>query len=401
VENAARAGAFAVLLYGDRLPPGALGLDQNVAVPVAGVPSRAALLLDAALRSRVSVSVSLGAPGSHASSTVAQVAGFSSTGFAYDGGLKPNLAGPGVALGTAEPGVNLDGSPAFGTVNGSSAAAATVAGAAALLAHARPGLDAPGLRSVLVDSARPLPGESVAAEGAGLVDVGAAAAAEVATDPVGLSFSSTGERRTVRLRNISPRNLLVVVTAGRTAPLSVTPRRLELRRGGVAAVTVSVRPGRLPPPGRLVHGALRIQPRGGQPVRVPWGAMRRRPRGALIRSVSLRDTASVPSEASPAFLSIRAGRILPPAEVQAISRLDIELWNSRGKRLGLLARLRDALPGLYQFGLTGRGPAGQLLGHGRYRIRLVAVPTDGGHATVRGMDFVIGRRPKVAVPKAP
>ena len=42
-------------------------------------------------------------------------------------------------------------------------------------------------------------------------------------------------------------------------------------------------------------------------------------------------------------------------------RLDVELRTAGGKRLGLLARLRDLLPGRYAFGLTGHGPTGQLL----------------------------------------
>src|SRR4029078_2615471 len=46
------------------------------------------------------------------------------------------------------------GTARYGTLSGSSAAAAVVAGAAALLAEARPDLDAAGLRGALVTSAR-------------------------------------------------------------------------------------------------------------------------------------------------------------------------------------------------------------------------------------------------------
>ena len=45
--------------------------------------------------------------------------------------------------------------------------------------------------------------------------------------------------------------------------------------------------------------------------------------------------------------------------------------------LGLLARLRDVLPGSYAFGLTGRGPGGGALARGPYRLRVVAIPPDG------------------------
>ena len=82
-----------------------------------------------------------------------RVASFSSSGLAFDGRVKPDLVAPGVGLATSDPGANADGSPRFVTVNGSSAAAATVAGAAALLAQARPSLGASALAGLLVGTA--------------------------------------------------------------------------------------------------------------------------------------------------------------------------------------------------------------------------------------------------------
>jgi hypothetical protein len=60
-----------------------------------------------------------------------------------------------------------------------------------------------------------------------------------------------------------------------------------------------------------------------------------------------------------------------------------------GDDLGLLARLRDLLPGRYAFGLTGRGPGGNVLPKGVYTLRLVAVPTDDSKATRRSVTFRI------------
>jgi len=76
-------------------------------------------------------------------------------------------------------------------------------------------------------------------------------------------------------------------------------------------------------------------------------------------------------------------------EIQPLDRLEITLWNKAGARLGLLARLRDVLPGTYQFGLTGRSPAGALLDRGRYRLKIVADPVAPGPATVRWVGFTI------------
>ena len=75
-------------------------------------------------------------------------------------------------------------------------------------------------------------------------------------------------------------------------------------------------------------------------------------------------------------------------EVHPVSRLDVWLWRGRN-RLGLLARLRDLLPGRIAFGLTGRGPDGTVLPHGAYRIELVAAPTGDGPTTTRTIGFRI------------
>ena len=74
--------------------------------------------------------------------------------------------------------------------------------------------------------------------------------------------------------------------------------------------------------------------------------------------------------------------------MQPVARLDAELWRN-GERLGLLARLRDLVPGKYAFGLTGRDSDGNRLPAGSYTIRLVAVSTAGGPATRQSVRFRI------------
>ncbi|MGZ4319088.1 MAG: S8 family serine peptidase, partial [Gaiellaceae bacterium] len=148
IEDAVQAGARAVVVYGTELPAGGLGLDEQVDVPVVSVPGRVGGLVASALSARRSAVVSIGLPETAVNGSAEQIAPFSSRGLAYDARVKPDLAAPGVVLATAEPGRNDDGSPRYGTVNGSSGAAAVVAGAAALLAQLRPGLGAPDLRSL-------------------------------------------------------------------------------------------------------------------------------------------------------------------------------------------------------------------------------------------------------------
>jgi hypothetical protein len=95
-----------------------------------------------------------------------------------------------------------------------------------------------------------------------------------------------------------------------------------------------------------------------------------------------------PSDAAPALLSFVAGSVAEGG-VQPLTRLDLELWSPDGGRIGLLARLRDVLPGRYSFGVTGRDPTGQVLPSGNYQLRLLAYGTEPGPPTVRTLPFTI------------
>src|SRR5207237_1246885 len=126
-----------------------VGLDESTPIPAVSVPVDVAHALLDRIRSGVQTTLSLGAVHTESNAGEGRVMGFSSTGLAFDGRVKPEVVAPGVALETAEPGANADGSARYGTVNGTSAAAALVAGSAALLAQARPDLDADALKSLL------------------------------------------------------------------------------------------------------------------------------------------------------------------------------------------------------------------------------------------------------------
>jgi len=94
-----------------------------------------------------------------------------------------------------------------------------------------------------------------------------------------------------------------------------------------------------------------------------------------------------PSDAAPALLTFQAGRLIVN-QIVPVGRLEIRLSGPDGP-LGLLARIRDVLPGSYAFGLTGRSPAGDVLGKGDYVLRLAAYPTDGGPPSVQAVRFTI------------
>jgi hypothetical protein len=113
---------------------------------------------------------------------------------------------------------------------------------------------------------------------------------------------------------------------------------------------------------------------------------------SLLGRLELSANSFKPSAGSPAVLAFRAGRLSRVSgrtQVEPVVRLDIQLRSAGRKPLGLLARLRDLLPGRYAFGLTGRGPNGHVLRRGRYRLRVVAWPPGGGPAVWRSIRFRI------------
>lgn len=408
VQRAARAGAVAVFLYGAGPPPGALGSAEGSSVPVLTLPRQIGQPLAEAVRDGARVYVTVGPTRVVRNDSSGRVAPFSSRGLAFDGRLKPDLVAPGVGLLAAEPGFSDRGARRFATVNGSSVAAAVVAGAAAVLAQARPRVDAVTLKGLLIAAADAVRGDPVAAQGAGLLDLGAAAAREFVSDPPTLALGLIGRPGAVEgslvLRNVSPRRLILGVSPGPQSPrhsvsVRVRPSRLELPAGGSAVVHVHAAVRLLPPSLGAIQGTLVVAPYAGAEIRVPWTIGIRSARLALLTGVRLSDTSFAPSDASPVVLAFQAGRLLSDgtgASVQPVSRLDIELWDettTRPARLGLIARLRDLLPGRYAFGLTGRDPHGKVLPAGRYRVRLIAFPTVRTAPTRRSVVFTV-EKPK-------
>jgi Subtilase family len=383
---ASAAGAGALLLYGDSLPAGSLRFSAQESSPVVVVPTAPALELLAAQHAGLDVGVAIGPARRASNTTRGDVADFSSRGLAFDGSVKPNVAAPGVSVATSEPGVSADGSPNFGTVNGTSAAAATVAGGAALLAQMRPALDGASLQSLLVGYAEP-GGASATEAGAGTFRLGASAVGEVAAQPTTLGFGIWGGpkwhgTRTLVVRNVSSRRLqLSVSVISNVNPealgFTVIPDRLVLGIGDAARVKVRiVAPS--PPGATTVTGVIRIAAAGSETLRVPWALGFQKPPTNLIAHASLNPRSFKQSDTRPAVLTVQAGNVVRQGdalEVQPVSRLDVLLYTAGGRFIGLLTRLRDVLPGSYSFGITGRGPTSAPLQPGAYELRLAAWPT--------------------------
>ncbi len=383
VEEATSAGALAVLVDGP-LPAGAFSLDVPAGVPVIGLAAPVVAEMRAMIAAGVPVTVAVGNVEVATREGGGSIAAFSSRGLVLDGGLKPSLAAPGVSVPTSEPGRGDDGEVRFGTISGTSAAAAVTAGVAAVLAQGRPGLGARALHGLLVGSAQRSDLDP-AASGAGVVDLRAAVQQEVFAEPslisFGVAIGSSGAERILRITNTSTRRVAVSVGTAAIAPkgveITVDPQRVRIRAGRSAEVVVRADTADLSPEAGAATGELVLRIADSPEVHVPW-AVAVPDDVDLVSRLTLETTGTRLSDATPAALSFVAGSVAatPDPQVRAVELLEVELWR-RGTRVGLLARRRELLPGRYTFGLTGRGPTGERLARGTYAIRLVAHPGDG------------------------
>jgi hypothetical protein len=358
------------------------------------------------------IRVSIAANDQVSNDAAGRVAPFSSQGPAFDGSVKPDLVAPGVAIPTADAGTAADGTPRYATVTGSSAAAAAVAGVAALLAEARPDLDAAGLAGAIAGTATPLTvdglPESVTLQGAGLVDASAAATTEIVVDagPTVPGDERSGvwaSQRTLRITNVSDHVLTVAfgfVTSSdsRTTPvLTADPGSIKLESGASGKVVLAVSSLEAP---EGFAGTIVLTGTAGT-MRIPWVvAMAQTKQGRLVSDVVISKTAFAPSLKHPSVVTFRAGRILSGENglgIEPVALLELELRTAQGKRLGVLARLRDVLPGRYSVGLTGRDSDGRILPPGRYVLKVRALGVTAregarGGSSAASVSFTI-RRP--------
>jgi hypothetical protein len=272
-----------------------------------------------------------------------------------------------------------------------------------LLAQARPSLGASALSGLLVGSAQQLPVDPVTHQGAGLVDVGAATAGEVAASPSTLALGrSTGAGWRVKasftLTNLSTRTIHLALgvrtqdEGAAAVDFRVHPAQITLREGKsvlvhLNAITASASSG-----SATADGSVFVAERGGGGIRIPWAIAFGGDNVDLIGSDTLSAKSFGHSDTKPALLALDAGRVLEVAgrpEIRPVQQLDVVLQRADGTAVGLLARLRDVLPGRYTFGLTGRGPDGQLLPPGNYVLRVIAYPVEEGPPDRRRLAFTL------------
>jgi hypothetical protein len=189
----------------------------------------------------------------------------------------------------------------------------------------------------------------------------------------------------VTIRNVSTRRLKVSVgllqlrQGAADVSFSLKPDHFALRPRRAQKVTVLALANNEPTGDRPAEGVIVVRAAGAGTIRIPWAITFGPPSTNLLGAVQLSQRAFKPSDVPPALLTLRAGKVLRSSmgdEIRPVRRLDVDLLRANGERIGLLARLRDVIPGHVAIGITGRDPDGGLLERGVYRLRLTAWPTE-------------------------
>lgn len=173
------------------------------------------------------------------------LAPFSATGPRLgDGGLKPDITAPGVRIVAARANGITARNPVgehYQRINGTSMATPHVSGAAAILAQANPGWDADELKTVIMQTARPNPRLSPYEQGAGMLDIAAAANVSVLADQVSMEFASPrahgSATRSLEYRNLTEKPVVLRLSmSGASSDGAALTRRVASLRDRVLVV---------------------------------------------------------------------------------------------------------------------------------------------------------------------
>ncbi len=201
-----------------------------------------------------------------------------------DNGIKPEITAPGVDVVSARAAGTAPSENEFYTsLSGTSMATPHVAGAAALLAQARPEATAAELKSALVTSATPNEALSSYEQGAGRVDVARAVSQQVLAEPSVVNLGTVAwpyedaepSTHTVTYTNHGSEPVTLSLAASLRGPdgadgaLTVSPTEVTVPAGGKAEATVTADPA-VGGPG-LYGGALVATGDDGSVVRTALG----------------------------------------------------------------------------------------------------------------------------------
>jgi subtilisin family serine protease len=193
LTNAQSAGAVGALVIVDaqQQDPFTMGVG-TASLPASMISYTDGVQIQQQLAQNSSLTVTLNFALQPLTVSTAGIVSFSSQGPSVDLGVKPDLTAVGINFYTATQSYDTKGElydPSGYTITqGTSFATPLVAGAAALLKAARPGLTNAQYRSLLINSAGTAPSGTVLQTGAGILNMAAALNATAAAAPTELSF---------------------------------------------------------------------------------------------------------------------------------------------------------------------------------------------------------------------
>ncbi|NUT50447.1 MAG: S8 family serine peptidase, partial [Saccharothrix sp.] len=201
-----------------------------------------------------------------------------------DGAVKPDLTAPGVDIVAALAGT-ADGHVAM---SGTSMASPHVAGAAALLAQRHPDWTGARLKAALTASARPNPALGVHEQGTGRLDIAAALATTLTSEPSSLVLGrhewphddDVPATKALTYRNDADQPVALDLAVRQSGPdgaehpvFSVSPTRVTVPAGGTAEVTVAG-DARQGPVDGAYSGSVVATAGGAEVLRTPVGLNR-------------------------------------------------------------------------------------------------------------------------------
>jgi subtilisin family serine protease len=350
LANVERAGAVAAVVYTHADSPNPITMSvADSRLPAVMISNTDGLTLKSVLKERGQVSGSLAFPQQAVTIDAARVGDSSSKGPSVDNGIKPEVLAVGTHIYTGAPGSR----PTFQVATGTSLASPIVAGAAAVLKAARPGLTVAQYKSLLVNSASIFNVASgvvpIQQGGAGILDVEAALKISTAVSPSVLGFgagSGTFEKsQTLTLSNVSkdPARVAINVLSFGPGPTPELSRpEVELAPGGSESVTVNFR-GNGAGPGEY-SGMIIVQDPNGE-VKIPYWYAVGMDRASNIAVVDANPSAANSTSSRQIYLV----RPTDPYGLAIEARPTVTVEKGDGTLIGV--RQSSIYPGFYQVDL--------------------------------------------------
>ncbi|WP_433335383.1 S8 family serine peptidase [Spirillospora sp. CA-294931] len=315
-----------------------------------------------------------------------ELASFSSRGPSGRFGAKPDLVAPGVEILSTIPGGS------YYRLSGTSMAGPHVAGAAALLRQLHPKRTPTAIGGMLVGGARPLPGLTPAEQGAGRLDIPAAARTDLVAAPASLSLGLADQvgrdvrgSGSVRLTNSGTKTIRTRLrVTGKNA--RVSPGSVSLPAGRSIDVKVTVT---APAPAGDENIAGWIEATGTR-MRVPYLL--------VVRNLQMYATPDPSDGTSEAFINAPTALEAPPVVTvtgpdgkshEVTARLDHGTW--------WRAPLRGERPGTYK--VEGSARIGKVTVTGRTAFEVTPVDARGARWEPIGPNGQSGRT--ATTPAAP